>query len=75
MTTRKHEAVAVLKILGMSKLGRAEQLKRAVAGLDGVFLADINYILDNVTVNYDPDKVTLAQVKKRLNPAVGHQRP
>jgi copper chaperone CopZ len=73
MTTRKIEAIAVLKILGMSKLGRAEQLKRSITGLDGVFLADINYILDNVTISYDPDKVTLAQVKKRLDPAISNQ--
>lgn len=52
----------------MSRLGRAEQLRRAIGGLDGVFLADINYILDNVTISYDPDKLTLAQVKKKLDP-------
>jgi copper chaperone CopZ len=70
MTYAKQEATAILRIDGMSKSGRAERLKRAVHALDGVFLMDINYILDNVTISYDPNKLTLAQVKKKLNPGI-----
>jgi len=68
MTARNQDATAVLKIHGMSKSGRAGELRRAIVGLDGVSLVDINYTLDNVTVDYDPDKVTLAEVRKRLDP-------
>jgi copper chaperone CopZ len=68
MTTRNQEATAVLKIHGMSKPGRAGELRRAIVGLGGVSLVDINYTLDNVTVNYDADKVTLAEVRKKLDP-------
>lgn len=64
MTYRKHEATAILKLDGMRRSGRAERLRRAAGGLDGVFLVDINYILDNVTISYDPNKLTLAQVRK-----------
>jgi copper chaperone CopZ len=67
MTTRNQEATAVLKIHGMSKSGRAGELRRAIVGLDGVSLVDINYTLDNVIVNYDADKVTLAEVRKKLD--------
>jgi hypothetical protein len=67
MTYRKNEATAILRIQGLGKSGRAERLKRAAHGLDGVFLVDINYILDNVTISYNPDKLTLAQVRKKLD--------
>jgi copper chaperone CopZ len=68
MTTRNQEATAVLRIHGMSKSGRAGELRRAIVGLDGVSLVDINYTLDNVTVNYDSDRITLAEVRKKLDP-------
>ncbi|MDA4115157.1 MAG: copper resistance protein CopZ [Thaumarchaeota archaeon] len=53
----------------MSKSGRAESLRRSAAGLDGVFLVDVNYILDNVTIGYDPDKLTLAQIRRKVVPS------
>jgi len=69
MTYGVREATAILKIHGMSKKGRAEQLKRAAGRLDGVFLVDINYILDNVTIRYNPEELTLAQVRRKLDPS------
>jgi copper chaperone CopZ len=69
MSDGKQEAVAILKIYGMSKSGRAQRLKRAADKLDGVVLVDINYILDNVTIKYDADKLTLVQIKKRIDPS------
>src|ERR1700752_4314781 len=67
MTQRTREATAILKIDGMSRKGSAERLRIAAGKLDGVFLVDINYILDNVTVSYNPDKLTLAQVRSKLD--------
>jgi len=69
MTNGKRQATAILKIHGMSKSGRAESLRRSAAGLDGVFLVDVNYILDNVTIGYDPDKLTLAQIRRKVVPS------
>jgi hypothetical protein len=69
MTRGMREATAILKIHGMNKSGRADRLRRAAGNLDGVFLVDINYILDNVTISYNPDKLTLAQVRKKLDPS------
>jgi copper chaperone CopZ len=66
MTSGKGEATAILKLQGMSDSGQARRLRRAAAKLDGVHRVDINYILDSVTVKYDADKLTSAQVKKRL---------
>jgi P-type Cu+ transporter len=68
MSSRKRQATAILRIRGMSKARRAERLRRSAAGLDGVFSVDINYILDNVTIGYDPDKLTLAQIKRKVDP-------
>lgn len=61
MAIRK-EATAILNIQGMGNSGRAQQLRRAIDMLDGVLRVDINYILDTVTIKYDSDKLTLAQV-------------
>ena len=68
MTNGKGEATAILKIRGMGDSGQARRLRSAAAKLDGVLRVDINYILDSVTVKYDADKLTSAQVKERLGP-------
>jgi len=69
----KGEAIAILKIRGMSDSGQAQRLRRAATRLDGVLQVDINYILDSVTVKYDADKLTSAQVRKKL--ASSHHAP
>lgn len=66
MTIKRHDATAILKIQGMNDPGQAQRLKRAVGTLDGVLRVDTNYILDSVTIKYDADKITLAQIKKKL---------
>jgi copper chaperone CopZ len=53
----------------MSDSGQARRLRRAAANLDGVLRVDVNYILDSVTVKYDADKLTSAQVRKKLTPS------
>ena len=68
MTGGKGEATAVLKIRGMSDSVQAQRFRRTAAKLDGVFRVDINYILDSATVKYDADKLTPAQIKKKLAP-------
>lgn len=55
-----------MKVPGMSRSGRAEQVRRDVGGLDGVLDVEINYILDSVTVKYDAGKLTPARVKEAL---------
>ncbi|MDG6900875.1 MAG: heavy-metal-associated domain-containing protein [Nitrososphaerota archaeon] len=62
----KEVATAVMKIPGMSRTGRAEQLRRGVGRLEGVLDVEINYILDSVTVKYDASKLTPTQVKEAL---------
>jgi copper chaperone CopZ len=62
----KREATAILKIRGMSDSAEVQRFRRASSKLDGVLRVDINYILDSVTVKYDANKLTSAQIKKRL---------
>jgi len=62
MTIGKGEATAILKIRGMNRAGRAERFRHAAGKLDGILRVDIDYILDTATVEYDPDKLTRAQV-------------
>ncbi len=44
-------------------------MRQTASGLDGVFLVDVNYILDNMTIGYDPDKLTLSQIKRKVDPS------
>ncbi|MDG7004256.1 MAG: heavy-metal-associated domain-containing protein [Nitrososphaerota archaeon] len=55
-----------MNIPGMSRPGRAKQLRDDVGGLDGVLHIEVNYIFDSVTVKYDASKLTSTQVRKRL---------
>ncbi|MGP8057346.1 MAG: heavy-metal-associated domain-containing protein, partial [Nitrososphaerales archaeon] len=50
--------------------GRAQQLRRAADRLDGVLRVDINYISDTATIEYDADRLTLAQVE-----SIHHDEP
>lgn len=62
------EATAILKIYGLHESGRAQRLRRAAGTLDGVGLVHINYILDSLTIKYDAEKLTLAQIRTTLDP-------
>lgn len=66
MITEKGKATAILKIQGMDNPGRAQQLRRAADKLDGVLRVDINYISETATVEYDADRLTLAQVAEPI---------
>ncbi|HZW85230.1 MAG TPA: heavy-metal-associated domain-containing protein [Nitrososphaerales archaeon] len=66
MTKGKGEAIAILKLRGISDLGQTQRFRRTAAKLDGILKVDVNYILDSVTVKYDADKLTSTQIKKKL---------
>ena len=66
MITEKGKATAVLKIHGMDTLGRVQQIRRAADKLDGVLRVKINYISETATVEYDADRLTLAQVAEPI---------
>ena len=53
---------------GMNVPGHAQKLRKKLNALDGVLEFDTNYILNTISVRYDSDKVTLAQIKKTIDP-------
>jgi Heavy-metal-associated domain len=73
MTNGKGEAIAILKLRGLNDRGQAQRFRRTAAKVDGILQVDINYILDSVTVKYDADKLSSAQIRKKL--ALGRQAP
>jgi cation transport ATPase len=74
MMTEKGRATAILKIQGMDNPGRAQQLRRAADQLDGVLRVDINYVSDTATIEYDADRLTLAQVARPIR-GISSRRP
>jgi len=67
MPKRGTEAVAIFRVPRMSVRGRAQRLRREVGKLDGISLVDINYILDTVSISYDPSKLTRDRIKAIVN--------
>jgi hypothetical protein len=64
---RGHEAFAILRAPGMNVVGRAEKLRSDFGKLDGILEIEINYILDTVSIRYDSDKLTLANIKSKID--------
>jgi hypothetical protein len=61
------EAVAIFSAPGMNTAGRGQNLRLKLNKLDGILKIDINYILDTVMVSYDPEKLTLARIRKNID--------
>jgi len=51
----------------MNVVGRAEKLRSDFGKLDGILEIEINYILDTVSIRYDSDKLTLANIKSKID--------
>jgi copper chaperone CopZ len=61
------EAIAIFSAPGMNMAGRGQNMRLKLNKLDGILKIDINYILDTVSVSYDPEKVTLARIRKNID--------
>ena len=66
MPNVKHEATAFFKLHGEPHKGLSSRLKRDLGTLDGVIKVEVNFILDVVSVEYDPDKLMLDDIKDRV---------
>ena len=62
MTTKKN-----IPVVGMACASCAANVERCLNGLDGVEQASVNLAARSALVDYDPDKVTPAQMKKAVN--------
>jgi copper chaperone CopZ len=67
MSNSKHQATAFFKLRGEPDRGLSTRLKQALGTLDGVIRVEVNFILDVVSVDYDPDKLMLEDIKERVD--------
>ena len=67
MGERVQEAFAIFLAPGMNIAGRAEKLRSDFGKLDGILEFEINYILDTVSIRYDSDKLTLANIRSKID--------
>jgi copper chaperone CopZ len=74
MPNVKREAKAFFKLRGMQDKGRSRRLKQALGEVDGVIKVEVNFILDTVSVEYDPDKLMLDDIKEKVDEATGSQK-
>ena len=62
-------AKATLPVLEMSCVVCAGNVERTVSGLDGVVSASVNFATNNITVDYDPKKISLQDMKAAVQAA------
>jgi copper chaperone CopZ len=62
---RDPEAFAILNTIRINLTNL--DLKKEISALDGIFNIEVDYILDTVSVRYDPDKVSLSNIEKKIN--------
>lgn len=62
-------AKATLPVLEMSCVVCAGNVERTVSGLDGVVSASVNFAANNITVDYDPKKISLQNMKAAVQAA------
>jgi copper chaperone CopZ len=67
MPNVKHQATAFFKLRGEADQGRSTRLKQALGALDGVIRVEVNFILDVVSVDYDPDKLLLDDIREKVD--------
>jgi copper chaperone CopZ len=67
MPNLNRNAMAFFKLQGGDESGQPERLRRALGRLDGVLDVKINFIIDTVSIGYDSNRVTLEQIKKKVD--------
>jgi copper chaperone CopZ len=63
---RGQDAVAIINAPGLSATGRAQKLRREISKLDGILEIDIDYRLDTISIKYDPRRIPLARIRKKV---------
>jgi copper chaperone CopZ len=59
-------ATSIFAIKTAGQPGQVERMRKAITGMPGVLGLEINYLLDTAKVRYDPNKLTLAQIKAAM---------
>nr|WP_245156569.1 heavy metal translocating P-type ATPase [Clostridium aminobutyricum] len=58
-----------LQIVGMTCAACANRIEKVVSKLDGVSVASVNFASEKLVAHYDPQKVTLADIKNAITKA------
>jgi Cu+-exporting ATPase len=66
-----HEKIT-LQIAGMSCINCAKSIEKALSGKEGVYHAAINFAAETLTVEYNPEQISVAGIKKTVHD-VGYQ--
>ena len=56
----------VLKTTGMTCAACANRVEKALSSLPGVYSARVNFALENITVEYEPAKVSVSDIHSRV---------
>jgi len=60
-----HEKI-VLQVSGMTCINCTKSIEKALNGREGIYNATVNLALENVTVEYNPEQISLAVIKKSI---------
>jgi hypothetical protein len=70
MPNLNSDATAFFKLQGGDESGQPERLRRALGRLDGVQEVKVNFILDTISIRYDSERVTRAQIKRKVDRSI-----
>ena len=71
MSLEKNKKIT-LNIGGMSCVNCAQSIEKALNGKEGVYSTTVNFATEKVTVEYNPEQLSLAGIKKTIQD-VGYQ--
>lgn len=60
-----HEKVA-LQVAGMTCINCAKTIEKVLQPKEGIYSATVNFALENVLVEYNPEQISLAAIKKAI---------
>ncbi len=66
-----HEKI-VLQIGGMSCINCAQSIEKALKNREGIYTASVNFATEKVSVEYNPEQISLAGIKKTIH-EVGYE--
>ena len=67
MSEKRNRALCTFHIAETDDPARLEKARAAVAKLKGVKRTEADHTLQMLTVNYDPEKITLEDIRKTVN--------
>jgi hypothetical protein len=63
---KKSRALCTIRICEVDDLARLEEARTVVRGLEGVTTAEADHVLQILTVEYDPDRIELNEIRNAV---------